>query len=104
MAEIALECVAIPARVTRNQLGVLFFVPSQLLVGNGSSSVPLIDALVDGLPIQVTCCWAGASFEVMCHAARSSMSLPDISTGTSNSNTNLPLTLLQKGQVILFAI
>lgn len=64
---------AIPARGGGDRFGVVFAVPGDLLVGDDSRGVALVDHLVNELAVHLRRAWAGAGLDVVHYAACSSM-------------------------------
>lgn len=75
---------AIPARRGGDGLGVVFVVPADLLVGDDSRGVALVDHLVNELAVHLRRAWAGAGLDVVHHAACRSMRF--LAKGTGNAS------------------
>lgn len=75
---------AIPARGGGDRFGVVFAVPGNLLVGDYSRGVALVDHLVNELAVHLRRTWAGAGFDVVHYAACRSMRF--LAKGTGNAS------------------
>lgn len=74
----------IPARGGGDRFGVVFAVPCDLLVGDDSRGVALVDHLVNELAVHLRRTWAGAGFDVVHYAACRSMRF--LAKGTGNAS------------------
>lgn len=75
---------AIPARGGGDRFGVFFAVPGDLLVGDDSRGVALVDHLVNELAVHLRRAWAGAGLDVVHYAACRSMRF--LAEGTGNAS------------------
>lgn len=75
---------AIPARGGGDRFGVVFAVPGDLLVGDDSRGVALVDHLVNELAVHLRRAWAGAGLDVVHYAACRSMRF--LAKGTGNAS------------------
>lgn len=85
---------AIPARGGGDRFGVVFAVPCDLLVGDDSRGVALVDHLVNELAVHLRRAWAGAGLDVVHYAACCSMRFLAKGAGNASSLVCGPIEML----------
>ena len=69
VAKVTLPSKAVEGTVRSSVSGVLFRVPSDLLVGDGAVRIPLTHHTVDCFPVELRSAWTGATLKVVDQAA-----------------------------------